>query len=101
MEGTKMEIQIKGYPEEAKNLVKIWDKHINSTINGLGVITFVNARPKQAKESRRKIAGLEAESIAYVGEERELIKMTVENFIYLMAKSGVEIEIKEVADDNR
>lgn len=95
-----MGIEVKSYPEEAKSLVEIWDKHINSSINGLGVITFVNTRPKRAKGSRRRIAGLEAESIAYLGEDRELIKMSVENFIYLMAKSGVEIEIREVSDDN-
>lgn len=96
-----MEIGIKSYLEEAKTLIEIWDKHINSSINGLGVITFVNTRPKQAKGSRRRIAGLQAESIAYLGEDRELIKMSVENFIYLMAKSGVEIETKEVKNDNR
>ena len=96
-----MEIEVKSYPEEAKELISIWDKHINSSINGLGVITFVNKRPKRAKGSGRRIAGLKAESIAYLGEDRELIKMSVENFIYLMAKSGVEIETKEVSNDNR
>ena len=91
-----IEIETKNYPEEAKSLIEVWNEHINSSINGLGVITFVNARPKRAKGSRRRIAGLEAESIAYLGEDRELIKMSVENFIYLMAKSGVEIETREV-----
>lgn len=98
MEGTKMEIEIKSYPEEARNLIEIWEKYVSSSVDGLGYITFVNARPERAKGSGRIIAGLEARSIAYIGEDRELIKMTVENFIYLMAKSGVDIKLKEVSD---
>jgi hypothetical protein len=32
-------------------------------------------------------------------DDTELVKMSVENFVYLMAKMGVEIEAKEVLGD--
>jgi len=44
----------------------------------------------------RRIAGLKAESISYLHDDRELVKMSEENFIYLMAKMGVGVEITEL-----
>ena len=90
-----MEIQIKSYPVEAKRLVEIWEK-AGSFKFDIGYLTFKNKRPKNPKNENRRIAGLKAESISYLQNDEELIKMSVENFLYLMAKCGVEIEIKEV-----
>ena len=90
-----MEIQIKSYPMEAKRLVEIWEK-AGSFKFDIGYLTFKNKRPKNPKNENRRIAGLKAESISYLQNDEELIKMSVENFIYLMAKRGVEIEFKEV-----
>ena len=90
-----MEIQIKSYPMEAKRLVEIWEK-AGSFKFDIGYLTFKNKRPKNPKNENRRIAGLKAESISYLQNDEELIKMSVENFLYLMAKCGVEIEFKEV-----
>lgn len=91
-----LKIKINAYPPQAKNLVDIWNNYANSDIrDGIEFITFVNKRPKNPKNDNRRIAGLKAKSVAYLKEDTELVKMSVENFIYLMAKCGVDIEIKE------
>lgn len=92
----KVEIAIKSYPKEAEKLVEIWKNHINSTTKGLDFITFIKKRPKNPKNNNRRIAGLKAECISYLRNDEELVKMSVENFIYLMAKSGVNIEVVEI-----
>ena len=90
-----LEIKINAYPPQAKNLVDIWNNYANSDIrDGIEFITFVNKRPKNPKNDNRRIAGLPAQCISYVKDDTELVKMSVENFIYLMAKCGVGIEIK-------
>ena len=93
-----MEIIIKGYPNEAKSLVDIWTNYANGTLPKAGIdyVTFKNKRPKNPKTQNRRIAGLKAESISYLRDDEELVKMSVENFIYLMVKCGVDIEVKEV-----
>ena len=89
-------ILIKSYPKEAEMLVVIWNNHVKHSIEGLDFITFINKRPKNSKNNNRRIAGLKAESISYLKDDEELVKMSVENFIYLMAKSGIDIEVEEV-----
>ncbi len=95
-----LEIKINAYPPQAKNLVDIWYNCAKSSLNSTGIefITFVHKRPKNPKNDNRRIAGLKAKSVAYLKEDTELVKMSVENFIYLMAKCGVGIEIKEGGD---
>ena len=89
----KVNLIIKNYPKEAEKLVRIWENHNNSLNNGLDFITFINKRPKSAKNDNRKIAGLSARVISYLRDDEELVKMSVENFIYLMTKCGVDFEI--------
>ena len=89
-------VSIRSYPEEAKMLVVIWNTHVKHSIEGLDFITFKNKRPQNTRNNNRRIAGLKAESIAYLKDDEELVKMSVENFIYLMAKSGIDIDIEEV-----
>jgi hypothetical protein len=93
-----MEIIIKGYPNKAKSLVDIWTNYTNGTLPEVGIdyVIFKNKRPKNPKTQNRKIAGLKAESISYLRDDEELVKMSVEDFIYLMAKCGVDIEMEEV-----
>lgn len=91
----KINIQIKSFPKEAEKLVRIWERHINSINSDLDYITFINKRPKNPRNEYRRIAGLRAKAISYLRDDEELIKMSVENFIYLMAKCGVNIEIGE------
>ena len=93
-----LEIKVKSYPPEAKNLVDIWNKHAKSSLNSAGIefVTFIHKRPKNPKNENRRIAGLKAQCISYLKDDTELVKMSVENFIYLMAKCGVDIETKEV-----
>ena len=88
-------ISIKSYPKEAEMLVVIWNTYVKHSIEGLDFITFKNKRPKNPKTNNRRIAGLKAECISYLKNDEELVKMSVENFIYLMAKSGTDIEIEE------
>ena len=93
-----LEIKINSYPERAKKLVDIWNTYLKSDIwreCGVDVITFVHKRPKKIKNNNRRILGLKAESLMYLKDDTELVKMSVENFIYLMAKCGVDMEIKE------
>lgn len=93
-----VEIKIKSYPQEAKNLVEIWNNYAKSNMNAHGIefLTFVHKRPRSPKSDNRRIAGLPAQCISYLKDDTELVKMSVENFIYLMAKAGVNIEAKEV-----
>ena len=81
-------------------LINLWEKHLRDIKDGLnmGFITFTNKRPKNPRNDNRKIAGIKAESIAYLRDDRELVKMTDENFIYLMAKMGLDIEIQEYSN---
>ena len=92
-------ISIKSYPKEAEMLVVIWNTYVKHSIEGLDFITFKNKRPKNPKNNNRRIAGLKAECISYLKNDEELVKMSVENFIYLMAKSGIDIEIIEVQNE--
>ena len=94
---TAMNLIIKSYPPEAKALVDIFKSYQKSSLSGIGFafIVFKNKRPKNTKSQNRRIAGLKAESISYLRDGEELVKMSVENFIYLMAKCGVDIEIVE------
>ena len=97
-----MEIEIKSYPEETKHLVDIWNRHVASMKynNWTGeFITFANKAPKNPRSDSRRIAGFPAELVSYLRDDTELVKMSVENFVYLMAKMGVEIEAKEVLGD--
>lgn len=93
-----LEIKVKSYPPEAKNLVDIWNNYAKSSLNSAGIefVTFVHKRPKKPKNENRRIAGLKAQCISYLKDDTELVKMSVENFIYLMVKCGVDIETKEV-----
>lgn len=92
-------IIIKSYPEKAENLVEIWKKHSDTVNNGLDFVTFINKRPKNPRNDNRRIAGLNAKSVSYLKADLELIKMSVENFLYLMAKFGVDIEVREIRED--
>ena len=89
-------VSIKSYPKEAEMLVVIWNTHVKHSIEVLDFITFKNKRPKNPKNNNRRIAGLKAESISYLKNDTEIVKMSVENFIYLMSKSGIDIEVEEV-----
>jgi len=94
-----IEIKINSYPEQAKKLVDIWNTYLKSDIwreCGVDVITFVHKRPKRTKSIDRRIAGLPAQCISYLKDDTELVKMSVENFIYLMAKAGVDIQVRRV-----
>ncbi len=88
-----MEITIKNYPDKAKKLIEIWE---NQKRYGTDFIIFTNKRPKRPRNDNRRIAGLKAVSLMYLRDDTELIQMSVENFIYLMAKCGVDIEVREV-----
>lgn len=91
-------VSIKSYPKEAEMLVVIWDTHVKHSTKGLDFITFINKRPKNPKTNNRRIAGLKAECISYLKDDEELVKMSIENFIYLMAKSGVDIDVEEIEE---
>jgi hypothetical protein len=96
-----LEIKINSYPEQAKKLVDIWNTYLKSDIwreCGVDVITFVHKRPKRIKNNNRRIAGLPAQCISYLEDDTELVKMSAENFIYLMAKCGVNIQVNEKTD---
>lgn len=92
-------VKIKSYPKEAKNLVEIWNKHSDSVNYGIDFVTFVHRRPKISNTNNRRIAGLKAECVSYLKDDQELVKMSVENFLYLMVKCGVDLETNEIKTD--
>jgi hypothetical protein len=96
----RFEIGIKSYPEEAKHLVEIWNHYAEANISSAGIefVTFVHKRPKNPRNDNRRIAGLKAQCISYLKDDTELVKMSAENFIYLMAKCGVRFEAKEITE---
>lgn len=93
---SEVEIIVKSYPKEAETLIKIWKSHLNSANKELEYIIFKNKRPSHPKSSNRRIAGLPAEAISYLKDDVEIVKMSVEDFIYLMVKCGVDIEVEKV-----
>lgn len=91
-----VDLIIKDYPTEANKLIAIWKSHINSKNKELEFITFINEKPDDVKNDDRYIGGFDAKAVSYLGEGQELIKMSVENFVYLMVTCGVEIDIVNV-----
>jgi|GEM_PF-2103101 len=93
-----VEVKIKSYPPEAKNLVDIWNNYAKSNMSSYGIefLTFVHKRPKNPKSDNRRIAGLPARLVSYLKDDTELVRMSVENFIYLMAKVGVDLEVNQI-----
>lgn len=94
-----LNIKIISYPEEAKKLVDIFKDNYKRCSNvdlGLDCVVFVHNRPKNPKSNIRKIAGFKAESISYLSDDKELVKMSTVNFVYLMAKFGVDIKAEEI-----
>jgi hypothetical protein len=91
-----LDVVIKAYPPECKNLVDIWTNYARYNFTGIDVITFVKKRPKNPRTNNRRIAGLPAQCVSYLRNDEELVKMSVEDFLCLMAKCGVDVEIKDV-----
>lgn len=96
-----IDVVIKNYPKEAEKLIEIWEAHSNSIDGGLEFITFINTKPKNTRNKNRKISGFDAKAVNYLGECQELIKMSVENFVYLMIKCGVEIDIVNIDKEDK
>ena len=94
----EMRIKPKEYEPSQKVLIALWEAQLKNVKAGFdsGYVTFINKRPKNPKSNYRRIAGIMAESTSYLQEDKELVKMTEENFIYLMAKMGIHIEVEEV-----
>ena len=93
-----LEIEIISYPPEAENLINIWRRHTGFRISGIDVIKFTHKYTGKAKGDNRRIAGLKAECISYLKNDIEMVKMSVEDFIKLMAKVGVEMRVKRVKE---
>ena len=93
----EIRIKPKDYEPAQLVLIDLWEKHLKNVRNGinLGFVTFTNKRPKNPKTDNRRIAGLKAESVSYLRDDRELVRMTDENFIYLMARMGIDLEMTE------
>lgn len=84
------------YNTAQQTLINLWESHCKTVENtgiDLGFITFTNKAPKRPKTMNRRIAGLQATCISYLSENRELVRMDIHNFLLLMAKTGINIEI--------
>lgn len=92
-EKNKYKVVIHNYPDYAEVLVKIWNSHCENLVKDKELILFTQPAPKCPKSDKRRIMGLDAKFIAMIDEETELIGMTIENFIYLMVKSGVDLDV--------
>jgi len=85
--------KITAYPQEAKNLVDVWVAYMNNSLRDEFVVFRVR-QPKNPKSDSRRIGGISAQCVSYLQDDTELVKMSVENFILLMAKAGVVMEVR-------
>ena len=91
-------VKDKDYLPPQQMLVDIWKEHLKHVGDGLnlGFLTFTKQRPKNPKSDTRKIAGIKAECVSYLKDDRELVKMSEQNFILLMAKMGIDMDIQKL-----
>ena len=87
----------KDYLPQQQTLIDLWNQQLKRKASGgtFGHVMFTKDRPKNPKTDNRRIAGIKAESVSYLKDNRELIKMTEANFILLMAKMGIEMTIEK------
>jgi len=81
------------YNEGQKALIRIWNNKLEAfkrTKIDTGYVTFI--RPKKNTLSTH-ICKIPCESRGYVNDNNELIQMTTENFLLLMTKVGIEVNI--------
>lgn len=96
MRMSTLEIKIKSYPQQCKNLIVVWQTRAKSGIDIADNIIFMHQQPKNPKSDIRRIAGLPAKCVSYLRDDWEIVAMKVENYIRLMIMCGVDIEVKEV-----
>jgi len=98
MSNIEISIQKGNYNSAQQTLIDIWEKKcrmFQSTGLDTGYVTFTNRRPKRPKTDNRRIAGLKAECISYLNDDRELVKMSNDNFLLLMSKMGINVNLAE------
>lgn len=107
MSGIIAEITIENkdsYNENQNKLIEIWNSYLerfNDTGNDLGYIFLSKkATNKINKTNIRYVYGIRAEFVGYVPylNDREVVKVETMNFILLMAKSGIKVNIEKIQD---
>jgi hypothetical protein len=93
-----MLLKNKQYNHNQLKLLDIWREYERAA-RELGQpitrIIFINKSPKNATNEKRNLAGLPAKCINKLNGFEEIQEMTVENFLYLMVKMGIEIEMED------
>jgi len=85
------------YNEQQQNLITIWDTNLKAFKKG---VTLLNTIVFQKQRDKNKtIAGLKYKVQRYLNDNMILISMTIEDYILLMAKMGINIKIKEVIEN--
>jgi len=87
------------YNDSQTKLINIWNDYIKRINNNLPYkyILLEKSRSKsKTKTNIRKIAGIKAYFVRYINEKTEIVRMSEINFVLLMAKMGIEFEIKEI-----
>lgn len=94
-----MLLKDKQYNSRQLKLLDIWreyERAARELSQPITRIIFINNSPKNAASNdKRNLAGLPARCINKLNEFEEVQEMTVENFLYLMVKMGIEIEMED------
>jgi hypothetical protein len=88
----------KQYNRKQLKLLDIWREYERAARELQQPITriiFINKSPKNASNDKRNLAGLPARCINKLNDFEEIQEMTLENFLYLMVKMGIEIEMED------
>jgi hypothetical protein len=81
------------YNEGQLNLIKIWNDKLD-TFKRTGIDTgYIMFTRPQKENITSEILGIPCVSKGYVNGNLEFIKMTTENYLYLMSKTGIEVII--------
>jgi len=96
----KIIVKDKNYNAKQMKLLDIWreyERAVEETKCQVEKIIFINNTPLIFKGNTRNLAGLPATCLRKINQEEELQQMSVENFIYLMVKMGIEVECEDEA----
>ena len=93
-----MLLKDKQYNSRQLKLLDIWreyERAARELEHPITRIIFINNSPKNVNNDKRNLAGLPARCINKLNEFEEVQEMTVKNFLYLMVKMGIEIEMED------
>jgi len=82
------------YNEQQKKLINIWNKKLENfkKIGTLDDIIII----KKVKDKRKTIVGFKFKLLKELDNQTQMISMSIEDYILLMVKLGINIKLDEV-----